>query len=265
MIAAVRITVIGGTGLVGTQLVARLRSDQHDVVAASPATGVNTVTGEGLAHALRDANTVVDVSNAPTFEPEAVMAFFETSARNLAAASRAAGVRHLLLLSIVGTDRLTESPYFRGKLAQENAIRSGGTPFTILRSTQFFEFAPALADSATDGGTVRLPSVPVQPIASRDVAAALAELAVGAPVQGTVEIAGPERMPLTEYAQRRLSAQRDPRVVVGDASARYFGAALSAASLIPERDHRTGTARYDDWLRVARTAGSLHARRTPLS
>lgn len=246
-----KIVVIGGTGLIGAQLVTQLRTGGHDVVAASPATGVNAVTGAGLTQALASADAVADVANSPSLEADAVMAFFETSARNLIAASRAAGVGHLIVLSVVGTERLLDSGYFRAKMAQENAIRAAGAPYTILRSTQFFEFAEGIAQSATEGGVVRLPPALVQPIASGDVAAALARLAMGPPVRDTVEVAGPERMQLADFVQRYLTAKGDRRTVSVDPHARYFGAPLSAESLTPDSSPRLGGTRLDDWLRGA--------------
>jgi uncharacterized protein YbjT (DUF2867 family) len=243
-----KIVVIGGSGLIGRKLVDRLRRRGHDVVAASPASGVDTLTGQGLAGALAGAGVVVDVANSPSFQDDAVLKFFQTSGRNLLAAGRAAGVRHHLALSVVGTDRLLESGYFRGKMAQEELIKAGGVPYTIVRSTQFFDFLGGIADSSTDGSAVRLPPAPVQPIASDDVADALAELALSAPANGTVELAGPDRLPLAELIRRFLKAKHDPRTVVEDAQARYFGARLNDATLVPGDKPRTGPTRFEGWL-----------------
>ena len=246
-----KIVVIGGTGLIGTKLVNRLREDGHEVVAASPNTGVNTLTGEGLSEALAGAQVVVDVANSPSFEDAAVLAFFETSGRNLLAAEAAAGVGHHVALSVVGTDRLQDSGYFRGKMAQENLIKGSGIPYTIVRSTQFFEFAGGIAKSATAGESIHLSPALVQPIASDDVAAALAEIAVGAPADGTVEVAGPERLHLDELVRRFLTARHDERRVVADVHARYFGAALDDHSLTPGDNPRIGSRRLGDWLSQA--------------
>lgn len=250
-----RIVVIGGTGLIGAQLVAKLRADGHVVVAASPANGVNAVTGEGLAAAVSGADAVVDVSNSPSFEPEAVLAFFEASARNLVATSLAAGVGHLVALSVVGTDRLQDSGYFRAKLAQENVIRSGAAPYTIVRATQFFEFAAGIAQSATVADSVRVPDAFVQPIASADVAAALAAVALGTPRYDIVELAGPERMPLAEFVRQSLVASGAGDRVASDPLARYFGAPLDAESLTPRSGARLGTMRFGDWLRLSAAPG----------
>jgi uncharacterized protein YbjT (DUF2867 family) len=216
----VKIVVIGGSGLIGTKLVSRLRQKGHEVVAASPNSGVNTITGEGLADALAGAQVVVDVANSPSFEDRAVLEFFQAAGRNLLAAEAAAGVRHHVALSVVGTDRLPDSGYLRAKLAQEKLIKASKIPYTIVRSTQFFEFVNGIAQSGTVGQTVRLSPALLQPIASDDVAAALADATLGAPVNGTIEIAGPERLPLDELARRHLSANQDPRQIVGDAQAR---------------------------------------------
>jgi uncharacterized protein YbjT (DUF2867 family) len=206
-----KIVVIGGSGFIGTKLVTKLRQLGHEVVAASPASGVNTITGEGLAEALAGSQVVVDVANSPSFEDAAVLKFFETSGRNLLAAEADAGVRHHAALSVVGTDRLLESGYFRAKMAQEDLITASKVPYSILRSTQFFEFLSSIAHSGTDGQTVRLSPAFVQPVVSDDVAAALADIAIGAPVNGTVELAGPERLRLDELVRRFLSANQDPR------------------------------------------------------
>jgi uncharacterized protein YbjT (DUF2867 family) len=243
-----KIVVIGGSGLIGTKLVNKLRQLGHEVVAASPTSGVNTITGEGLAEALAGTQVVVDVANSPSFEDAAVLTFFETSGHNLLAAEAAAGVGHHVALSVVGTDRLLESGYFRAKMVQENLIKASTVPFTILRSTQFFDFMSGIAQSATDGQTVRLSPALVQPVASDDVAAALADVAVGAPVNGTVELAGPEQFRLDELVRRVLSANQDARQVITDVHARYFGAELNDQTLTP-RDHpRITPTRFEDWL-----------------
>src|SRR5437764_948296 len=211
-----KIVVIGGSGLIGKKVVTNLRQQGHEVVAASPSSGVNAVTGEGLAHALAGAQVVVDVANAPSWEDGAVLAFFETSGRNLLAAEAAAGVGHHVALSVVGTDRLLASGYFRAKLAQENLIKSSPVPYTIVRATQFFEFGKNIADFSTDGSTVRLPHVFYQPIAADDVASALLKVATGSPVNGTVEVGGPDRSHLDEFIRQELAARKDPRNVISD-------------------------------------------------
>jgi uncharacterized protein YbjT (DUF2867 family) len=243
-----KIVVIGGSGLIGTKLVNKLRQLGHEIVAASPASGVNTITGEGLAEALAGAQVVVDVANAPSWEDKAVLEFFETSGRNLLAAEAAAGVGHHVALSVVGTDRLQENGYFRGKMAQENLIKASKIPYTIVRSTQFFEFISGIAQSGTEGQTVRLSPALVQPIASDDVAAVLADVTVEAPANGTVELAGPERLRLDELVRRFLSAAQDPREVVTDVHARYFGVELNDQSLTPGDKPRIGPTRFEDWL-----------------
>src|SRR5882724_5948676 len=243
-----KIVVIGGSGLIGTKLVKNPRQLGHEVVAASPASGVNTITREGLAEALAGTQVVVDVANSPSFEDAAVLKFFETSGRNLLAAEAAAGVGHHVALSVVGTDRLLQSGYFRAKMAQEDLIKASKVPYTILRSTQFFEFLNGIAQSATDGHTVRLSPAFVQPVVSDDVAAALADVTLGAPVNGTVELAGPERLRLDELVRRFLSANQDARQVVADVHARYFGAELNDQSLIPGDNPRIAPTRFEDWL-----------------
>lgn len=243
-----KIVVIGGTGLIGTKLVNRLRERGHEVVAASPASGVDTITGEGLAETLADAEVVVDVANSPSFEDKAALEFFETSGRNLLAAELAAGVEHHVALSVVGTDRLLESGYFRGKMTQERLIRASGVPYTIVHSTQFFEFLNGIAQSATDGETVRLSPALVQPIASDDVAAMMADVVLGAPVNDIVEVAGPQRLRLSELVQRLLSAKHDARKVVADAHARYFGAELNDQSLIPGDNPRIASTSFEEWI-----------------
>jgi uncharacterized protein YbjT (DUF2867 family) len=243
-----KIVVIGGSGLIGTKLVNKLRQLGHEVVAASPASGVNTITGEGLAEALAGAQVVVDVANSPSFEDAAVLAFFETSGRHLLAAEAAAGVGHHVALSVVGTDRLLDSGYFRAKMAQENLIKASKIPYTIVHSTQFFEFMGAIAQSGTVGQTVHLSPALMQPIASDDVAAAMADVTVGAPVNGTIEIAGPERVRLDELVGRFLTATQDPREVVTDVHARYFGVELNDQSLTPGNNARIGPTGFEDWL-----------------
>src|SRR2546430_1397523 len=244
-----KIVVIGGTGLIGSKVVSILRKQGHEVVAASPSSGVNTITGEGLAKALTGAQAVVDVANSPSFEDKAVLEFFETSGRNLLAAEAAAGVGHHIALSVVGTDRLLASGYFRAKMAQENLIKASRIPYTIVRATQFFEFVGAIAQSATDGQTVRLPPALMQPIVSDDVAAALADLAVKKPLNGSVELAGPEPIRMDELVRRFLSANRDARKVTTDAHAGYFGTAVNDQSLTPGDNPRIGPTRFEDWLR----------------
>jgi uncharacterized protein YbjT (DUF2867 family) len=243
-----KIVVIGGTGLIGSKLVENLHGAGHEALAASPDSGVDTLTGKGLAEALDDARVVVDVSNAPVWSDAAVLEFFQTSTRNILAAEVAADVSHHVALSVVGTDRLPDSGYFRAKLAQEEAIKAATVPYTIVRATQFFEFIGRIADSNTEGEMVRMPPVLVQPEAADDVAAALAVAAVGAPVNGTVELAGPERFRLDELTRRVLSANGDARRVTADGRARYFGAELDDRSLIPGDDARIAPTRFEDWL-----------------
>src|SRR6266436_9803425 len=244
-----KIIVIGGTGLIGTKVVKNLRDKGHEAVAASPSKGINSVTGEGLAQALAGAQVVVDVANAPSWEDNAVLAFFETSGRNLLVAEAAAGVGYHVALSVVGTDRLLASGYFRAKMAQENLIKASSIPYTIVRSTQFFEFVSGIAQSATDGQTVRLSPALVQPIVSDDVAAALADVAVEEPVNGTVELAGPEPIRLDELVRRFLSANRDARKVTTDVHALYFGTELNDQSLTPGDNPRIGPTRFEEWLK----------------
>jgi uncharacterized protein YbjT (DUF2867 family) len=242
-----KIVVIGGSGLIGSKLVNRLRQMGHEVVAASPNTGVNTITGEGLAEALAGAQVVVDVANSPSFEAKPALEFFETSGRNLLAAEAKAGIRHHLALSVVGTDRLLESGYFRAKLAQENLIKASGIPYTILHSTQFFEFIESIIRSGVDGDVIRLSPALIQPIASDDVVAALADLAVGTPVNGTIEVAGPDQFPLNELARTVLAAKDDRRQVIADVHARYYGAELSDLTLTPSDHPRFAPTRFMDW------------------
>jgi uncharacterized protein YbjT (DUF2867 family) len=243
-----KIVVIGGTGLIGSKLVKKLRSGGHDALAASPNTGVDVITGKGLTEALHGAQVVVDVANAPDWSDAAVMDFFRTSARNILAAEGATGVGHHVALSVVGTDRLQGSGYFRAKLAQEEAVKAADIPWTILRATQFFEFIAGIADSGTEDGTVVLPPVLFQPEAADDVAAALADIAEGTPVNGTVELAGPERFRLDELVRRYLTAKDDARPVVTDARAPYYGLHVDEDALVPGGSYRTGATRFADWL-----------------
>jgi uncharacterized protein YbjT (DUF2867 family) len=247
-----KIVVIGGSGLIGSKLVARLRAKGHEVVAASPASGINTITGEGLAEALAGAQVVVDVANSPSFEDKAVLDFFRTSGRTLLAAEAAAGVAHHVALSVVGTERLLESGYFRGKMAQEELIEASGRPYTLLRSTQFFDFLGGIAQSATVGSTVRLSHGAIQPVVSDDVADAMADVSLAAPVNGMVELAGPEKFRLDELVRRFLESTQDPREVVTDPQARYFGALLDDASLVPGPQPRLAPTRFGDWLARAK-------------
>jgi uncharacterized protein YbjT (DUF2867 family) len=243
-----KIVVIGGTGLIGTKLVGRLRQLGHEVVAASPATGVNTITGEGLDEALGGAQVVVDVANSPSFEDKAVMEFFTTSGSNLLKAEATAGVKHHVALSIVGTDRLPESGYLRAKQAQEDLIKASGIPYSIVRSTQFFEFAGGIAQSATVGQEVHLSPALFQPIASDDVVAALTDVTIGPALNGTIEIAGPEKIPMDEFVRRYLHATEDSRQVVSDVHARYFGTELNDQSITPGDNPRLGHVRFAEWL-----------------
>jgi uncharacterized protein YbjT (DUF2867 family) len=242
-----KIVVIGGTGLIGSKLVEKLRQTGHDPLPASPDTGVDTLSGEGLQEALEGAQVVVDVSNAPASDDAAVMDFFQTSSRNLLAAEKAAGVSHHITLSVVGADRLSESGYMRAKIAQEETVQAGSVPYTILRAAQFFEFISRIADSSTEGGTVHLPPVLIQPEAADDVAAALADVAMSAPVNGIVELAGPEAFRFDELVQRVLSAKNDPRRVTADVHARYFGAELDERSLSPSDNARVAPTLLEDW------------------
>ena len=248
-----KIVVIGGSGLIGSKLVNKLREDGHDALAAAPDSGVDIITGKGLAEALEGAQVVVDVANAPAWDDAAVLDFFRTSSRNLLAAETAAGVGHHVTLSVVGTDRLPESGYLRAKAAQEEVVKAGPVPYTIVRATQFFEFIGRIADSSTDGDTVRLPPALVQPEAADDVASTLADVAVGAPLNDTVELAGPEAFRLDELAQLLLSARDDPRQVTADVHARYFGAQVEDRSLTPGDDARIAPTRFEDWLRQSAT------------
>ena len=248
-----KIVVIGGTGLIGSKTVAILRRGGHEVVAASPNTGVNTVTGEGLKEAMAGTQVVIDLANSPSFEDKAVLEFFETSGRNLLAAEVAAGVRYHVALSIVGIDR-TDNGYFRAKLAQEKLIEASGIPYTIIRSTQFLEFVGGIADSSTDGNVVRISPVLFQPIAADDVAAIVADVALAAPRNSFVEIAGPERAPFNEIIARYLKAVGDQREVVSDPEARYFGGRVEEHSLVPLAEARLGRIGFDEWLRRSQAA-----------
>lgn len=245
-----KIVVIGGTGLIGGKVVGKLNDRGHEAVPAAPGTGVNTLTGEGLAAALDGAEAVVDVTNSPSFEPSAVLDFFTTSTRNLLAAERTAGVAHHLALSIVGIDDLPDNGYFRAKLAQEQLIKQGPIPYSIVRATQFFEFVRGIADTATEGDTVRVPPVLFQPMAAEDVAEAVAGAVVEGPLKGTIEVAGPEVFRFDEIVAEALRAWHDPRTVVPDPHARYFGSELAERSLVPDdgRARLAGT-RFEDWLR----------------
>jgi uncharacterized protein YbjT (DUF2867 family) len=243
-----KIVVIGGNGLIGKKLVSRLREHGHEVVAASPSSGVNAVTGEGLADVLVGANVVVDVANSPSFEDGPVLEFFEKSSQNLLAAEAIAGVGHHVALSIVGADRIPDSGYMRAKVAQEKRIKSAGIPYTILRATQFFEFVGAIAQAATDGQTVRVPAALIQPVLSDDVAAALVDITLGEPVNGTVDLAGADRFSFEELIRCFLSTNHDPRQVVTDPHSRYFGAALDKQALVPAGNSRIGATRFEDWL-----------------
>ncbi len=243
-----KLVIIGGTGLIGSKLVAKLREHGHEAVAAAPNTGVNTLTGEGLAEALQGASVLVDVSNSPSFEESAVMAFFTESTRNLLTYSAAAGMKHYVALSVVGTERILDSPYLRAKNAQETLIKGGGIPYSIVHATQFFEFVSRIADDATDGTTVRVPPVLIQPMAADDVAKAVGRVAVGAPLNSTVEVAGPQQFRFDELIRQALAARNDPRDVVVDPQARYFGAELGERSLVPASEARLGEIRFEEWL-----------------
>src|SRR6516165_1212448 len=248
-----KIVIIGGTGLIGSKTVVILRQGGHEVVAASPKSGVNTITGEGLKEAMAGAQVVVDLANSPSFEDKAVLEFFETSERNLLPAEAAGGVRHHVALSIVGIDR-SDNGYFRAKLAQEKLIKSSGTPYTIIRSTQFLEFLRGIVASGADGNIVRISPGLFQPIAADDVGAIVAEVALAAPRNGIVDIAGPERAPFNEFIARYLKAVGDPRKVVSDPEARYFGGRVEERSLVPLGEARLGRIGFDEWLRRSRQA-----------
>jgi uncharacterized protein YbjT (DUF2867 family) len=249
-----KIVVIGGTGLIGSKLVENLREHGQEAVAASPASGVNSLTGEGLADVLKGASVAVDVTNSPSWEDAAVLKFFETSTRNLLDYEAAAGVGHHIALSVVGTERLLESGFFRAKLAQENLIKASSVPYTIVRATQFFEFVNKIADLSTEGNKLRLPPVLFQPMAAQDVASALGGIAMGSPVNGVLEIAGPEQFHLDELIRRDLAARKDPREVISDPNARYYGIVVSERTLVPDDQARLGKTRFEDWLQVATQA-----------
>ena len=243
-----KLVIIGGTGLIGSKLVTKLRKQGHEAVAASPDTGVNTLTGEGLPQALQGASVVVDVSNSPSFEELAVMKFFTTSTTNLLKHAAAARVKHYVALSVVGTERIPDSPYLRAKNAQETLIKGAGIPYSIVHATQFFEFINRIADEATEGTTVRLPPVLIQPMAADDVARAIGRIAVGAPLNGTLEVGGPQQFRFDELIRQGLGARNDPREVVVDPQARYFGAELGERSLIPAENARLGQIHFQEWL-----------------
>jgi len=246
--STMKIVVIGGTGLIGSKVVTKLGERGYEVVAASPNSGVNTLTGEGLAEVLEGASVVVDVSNSPSFEDSAVMEFFQTSTRNLLSYEAAAGVGHHVALSVVGCDHLPDSGYLSAKVAQEKLIKESSIPYSIVRATQFFEFVNRIADEATDGNTVRLPPVGFQPMAADDVASAVARVATSSPLNGTVEVAGPEQFRFDELIRQGLSARKDPREVIADPHARYFGTELDERSLVPGNDAQLGETRFEDWL-----------------
>jgi uncharacterized protein YbjT (DUF2867 family) len=246
-----KIVVIGGSGLIGSKLVNKLREQGHEAIAASPNSGVNTLTGEGLAEALKGASVVVDVSNAPSWEDAAVMNFFETSTRNLLAYEAAAGVGHHVALSVVGTERLLESGYFRAKIAQENLIKASSIPYSTVRATQFYEFVKGISDFSTRGNEVHLPSALIQPMAADDVASEVGRIATGSPVNGIVEVGGPEQFRLDELIRRGLAARKDPRKVVADPQATYYGIKVTERALVPESNARLGKIRFDEWLAQA--------------
>jgi uncharacterized protein YbjT (DUF2867 family) len=248
-----KIVVIGGTGLIGSKLVNKLREQGHEAVAAAPNTGVNTLTGEGLAEVLKGASVVVDVSNSPSWDDAAVLKFFETSTRNLLTHEMGAGVGHHVALSVVGTDRLSESGYFRAKIAQEKLIKESSIPYSIVHATQFFEFLKGLADISIVSGKVHLPPVLFQPMAADDVASGVSKVAVGQPVNGVVEIAGPEQFRLDELVRRRLASLKDPREVVADPNARYDGAKVSEKTLLPGNNAQLGATRFETWLAQSAT------------
>jgi uncharacterized protein YbjT (DUF2867 family) len=248
-VAIVKIVVIGGSGLIGSKLVTKLREQGHEAIAASPKSGVNTLTGEGLAEALKGASVVVDVTNSPSWEDAAVLKFFETSTRNQLTYEAAAGVGHHVALSVVGTERLLASGFFRAKMAQEDLIKASSIPYTITRATQFFEFVKGIADFSTKGNKVRLPTALIQPMAADDVASAVGRIATGAPVNGIVEIGGPEKFHLDELVRQGLAAHQDPREVVADPNARYYGVELSERTLLPGDGARLGEMRFADWIK----------------
>jgi uncharacterized protein YbjT (DUF2867 family) len=250
-----KIVIIGGTGLIGSKTAERIRKQGHEVIAASPNTGVNTITGEGLADALKHADVVIDLANSPSFEDQAVLEFFQTSGKNLMAAEKAARVKHHVALSIVGADRLPDSGYLRAKVAQEKIIRESGIPYTIVRSTQFMEFLGGIGQAATVDGTAHLSTGYLQPIASDDVADFVSEAALAAPVNGVIEIAGPERARLCDFVARYLKASGDSRTVVADPNAPYFGTKLEDGSLVSDNNPRIGRIDFDRWFATAGRAG----------
>jgi uncharacterized protein YbjT (DUF2867 family) len=260
MEAIMKIVVIGGSGLIGSRVVTKLREHGHEAIDASPKSGVNSVTGQGLAEALKAASVVVDVSNAPSWEDSAVMKFFETSTRNLLSHEATAGVKHHVALSVVGSERMLESGYFRAKIAQENLIKASSIPYSIVRATQFFEFVKAIADFSTEGNKVRLPHVLFQPMAADDVASAVSQVALGQPIHGTIEIGGPERSHLDEMVRKALAASKDPREVVADPHGRYYGIEMEERTLVPDDGAKLGKTRFEDWLAQpgAKAAGVSH-------
>ena len=255
-----KIVVIGGSGLIGSRVVSKLREHGHEAIDASPKSGVNSVTGEGLAEALKGASVVVDVSNAPSWEDSAVMKFFETSTRNLLSHEATAGAKHHVALSVVGSERMLESGYFRAKIAQENLIKASSIPYSIVRATQFFEFVKAIADFSTEGNKVRLPHVLFQPIAADDVASAISQVALSQPIHGAIEIGGPERSHLDEMVRKGLAASKDPREVVADPHGRYYGIEMEERTLVPDNGAKLGKTRFEDWLAQpgAKTAAVSH-------
>jgi uncharacterized protein YbjT (DUF2867 family) len=255
-----KIVVIGGSGLIGSKLVPKLREQGHEAVAASPNSGVNSITGEGLAEALKGASVVVDVTNSPSWEDAAVMKFFETSTRNLLSYGAAAGVKHHVALSVVGTERLLASGFFRARMAQENSVKASSNPYTIIRATQFFEFVKGITDFSTEGNKVRLPTALIQPMAADDVAGAVGRIATGSPVNGTVEIGGPEKFRLEELVRQYLAANKDPREVVADPKARYYGVEISEGTLLPGDGARLSETRFETWLTqpTAKAAAVAH-------
>ena len=255
-----KIVVIGGSGLIGSRLVTKLREQGHETVAASPKSGVDSITGEGLAEALKGASVVVDVTNSPSWEDAAVLNFFETSTRNLLTYGAAAAVKHHVALSVVGTERMLASGFFRAKMAQENLIKASSIPYTIIRATQFFEFVKGIADFSTEGNKVRLSTALIQPMAADDVASAVGRIATGAPVNGTVEVGGPEKFRLDELVRQSLAAHKDPREVVADPQARYYGAEIGERTLLPDDGAQLGGTRFETWLpqSAAKAAAGTH-------
>ncbi|HWY05294.1 MAG TPA: SDR family oxidoreductase [Candidatus Acidoferrales bacterium] len=255
-----RIVVIGGSGLIGSKLVTKLRDHGQEAISASPNSGVNSLTGEGLAEAMKGASVVVDVTNSPSWEDAAVMTFFETSTRNLLSYGAAAGIKHHVALSVVGTERLLASGFFRAKMAQENLIKASSIPYTIIRATQFFEFVKGITDFSTEGNKVRLPTALIQPMAADDVASAVGRVATGAPVNGMVEVGGPEKFRLDELVRKGLAASNDPREVVADPQARYYGVELGERTLLPDDGARLGETRFETWLTqpAAKAAAGTH-------